>query len=164
MLPTFQFGAYTLRPTIMNDFPQAAVWTSNDPDHRGKIAPAFWIDGRDTYLLIDEQGPVFFFKTQLVGEKTIKLYIQFGPDDTRRAKLRTIKGLVAGLEWLEKELLECSYENVYFTSKRPALISFCEDRLGFTTRDGVLSKKLREASDGDHEEKDGQSTGEEVRA
>src|SRR5665213_1404054 len=105
-LPTFQFDHYTLRPATLDDFPLAAVWTRADPEHHRVIAPEFWIDGRDTYLLLDEGQPAFFFKTERTSHGAVKLFIQFDPLQTKESRLRNRAALRAGWHWLEKELSE----------------------------------------------------------
>lgn len=151
-LPTFTFGMYTLRPATAEDFPLAAAWNAADPDHRN-IDPLFWIDGRDSYLLIDPEGPVFFFKIERGRTREAKFYIQFencaGKADAAQCRQRAMDGLMDGSAWLEKELSELGFETVYFTSKSRPLIYFCSKRLGFTVEGNVLRKDLRRVSDGE---------------
>jgi hypothetical protein len=148
MLPTFQFDNYTLRPAAPGDLELATQWTEADPDHYRKIVPQFWVDGRDAYLLLDPAGPVFFFKIELKRNREAKIYIQFGCDGAGRFRRRTMQGMIAGLAWLRKELMRVGVEDVYFTSKQQALITFCTARLGFKLDGDTLRKSLLEVSDG----------------
>jgi hypothetical protein len=85
-LSTLRFSGYTLRPAGEADRRLAEQWTSRDLDHAGKIDPGFWLEqrpGMDSVVMEDSQGPVFFFKTQLLTTKderiTAQVFIQFMP-------------------------------------------------------------------------------------
>ena len=153
-LPTFEFNGFTLRVATADDLPLAQAWTDADPDHRGMDAH-FWIEqkpGTNSMMLEDAIGPIFFFKMERVvppgaagiemplrSESTVQinlgraleLHIQFAPGD-HGLKLRTMQGLSKGMGWLEKNLAEQGYDALFFTSKNPRLITFCECRLEFT--------------------------------
>ena len=132
-LPTFEFSGFTLRVATADDLPLAQAWTDADPDHRGMDA-GFWIEqkpGTNSMILEDALGPIFFFKMAKCGPLSLELHIQFSPGD-RGLKLRTMQGLSKGMAWLEKNLAEQGYDALFFTSKSPHLIAFCECRLEFT--------------------------------
>ena len=132
-LPTFEFSGFTLRVATEDDLPLAQAWTDADPDHRGMDA-AFWIEqkpGTNSMMLEDTIGPIFFFKMIKATARDLELHIQFAPGD-HGLKLRTMQGLSKGMGWLEKNLAEQGYDALFFTSKNPRLITFCECRLEFT--------------------------------
>lgn len=151
MLPTYYFDRYTLRPAGPADLPLAQAWSEADDDHRGNVPATFWVDGKDSYLLLVAkagwagelcQFPVFFFKIETARNREAKVYMQFADCETKECRRRTMDGLVAGLRWLEKMLVDVGYETVYFTSKRRELIAFCTRRLGFTLKDNILRKNI----------------------
>ncbi len=148
-LEAFQFDGFTLRPAREEDAALAKEWNEADPDHR-TLDPKFWLEmrpGAEGYVLEDTLGPVFFFKmvridarqdaplgTLGIGlkpEKAAELHIQFAPGDRQGTRLRSMLGMDKGWKWLEKMLAEKGFDAVYFTSRSPRLILFCEKRLGF---------------------------------
>jgi hypothetical protein len=148
-LQHFKFDRFTLRSAREGDAALAKQWTEADPDHR-TYDPKFWLEmcpGAESYLLVDVAGPVFFFKmvridarqdvtlgTLGIGlkpEKAAELHIQFAPGDRQGTRLRSMLGMDKGWKWLEKMLAEKGFDAVYFTSRSPRLILFCEKRLGF---------------------------------
>lgn len=145
---------YKLRPAMQEHLALAERWTQADPFHRASTPAAFWIDqraGAQSYLLEDGEGPLFFFKVtelpQATQQAAIELHIQFDghnydTKNCRMRKLRTLRGLMDGLAWLEKRLSESSIHAVYFTSRNPALIRFCCERLKFEVIEGWTEEKL----------------------
>ena len=116
--------------------------------------------GMDSVVVEDSQGPVFFFKTclliekitdqrplpiQLVGlsQKTIdevrpwseriaaEVFIQFMPCATEEDRERTRQALIEGMAWLAPVLEQSGAEEMFFDSRQPKLIAFCQKRLGF---------------------------------
>jgi hypothetical protein len=141
-LNTLCFSGYTLRPATSADRNLAQSWTLADPHHR-EMNPDFWIEqrlGRDSYLLSDAQGPVFFFKIIRIGDNAVEFHIQFMPETEPEARTRTRKGLVEGLNWIERVLRNSGIAEWSFDSANPELIKFCKKRLGFTGDSGRLRK------------------------
>ena len=137
-LNTLRFSGYTLRPAVRKDWRRAVQWTAADPDHAGKINPEFWLEqrpGMDSVMVEDSQGPVFFFKTQLLITKekriTAQVFIQFMPRETVEDGNRTRQALTEGMAWLEPVLQQSGAEEIFFTSRQLKLIAFCQKRLGF---------------------------------
>lgn len=176
-MPTFKFDKYTLRPAEGEaDLALAAAWMEADRWHRGQFKPEFWLEQSATvnsFVLEDEAGPIFFFKTRLpelrapVGPKGVDLYIQFEPMDVLAGapvRWRTMVALEKGFAWLKKKLGGVGYDSVYFESKNPKLIEFCERRLGFVvdaaTERGTRLKAYMEAggSDGEAESQNAQQS------
>jgi hypothetical protein len=116
--------------------------------------------GIDSVVVEDSQGPVFFFKTrlmivkiidqnplpiQLVGlsQETIEevrppvmkiiaeVFIQFMPCATEEDRERTRQALMEGTAWLAPVLEQSGAEEMFFDSRQPKLIAFCQKRLGF---------------------------------
>jgi hypothetical protein len=142
MKRSYQFSGYTLRPCGAQDVALATRWTEADPDHAGRVSPSFWVV--NGYLLSDSEGPIFFFKGALRGVG-LEVHLQFPPYDNpamkHRLRHRISQGLIEGTEWLEKKMAgKICY--ITFESKTPALIRFCEKRMGFTHEAGKLRKSL----------------------
>jgi hypothetical protein len=146
MKRTYEFSGYTLRPAedVGAAIVLATEWTKADPDHAGRVSPTFWI--LDGYLLSDSEGPLFFFKGLLLTGWGMEVHLQFPPYDNRamkhRLRHRISQGLIEGTEWLEKKMMAGGIRYITFESKSPALIRFCEKRLGFTHEAGKLRKSL----------------------
>lgn len=146
-METFQFKGYRLKPASLVDLPLAKAWTKADPDHAGKVDPGFWLGQSartQSYLLIDADGPVFFFKGSVAG-KSLEVHVQFPPDDDAAMhhlrRRRISQGLIEGLTWLEGHM-RYAVDEIVFESTTPALIRFCQRHLGFTHEGGRLRKKL----------------------
>lgn len=142
-------GIYELRPTTVEDLDLARRWTMRDPAHAGILPPSFWLqqtDGRDSFLLSDDQGPVFFFKMHLESRTAVRIFIQFPPGGSihfrRASEKRTAKGLIAGMDWLEKMLAPNGVTEIFFDSASETLISFCVKRLGFVEDGEYLKRHL----------------------
>jgi hypothetical protein len=133
--------------------------------------------GMDSVVMEDSQGPLFFFKTclliekipdrtplpvQLVGlsQKTIdearpwseritaEVFIQFMPCATEEDRERTRQALIEGTAWLVPVLEQSGAEEIFFDSRQPKLIAFCQKRLGFIVDGKVLEDgymRLRKA-------------------
>lgn len=72
-LNTLRFKGFMLRPAGLDDYKLADDWVAADKDHAGKIDPLFWLEQRpgvDSVLMLDDEGPVFFFKCALLVIKT----------------------------------------------------------------------------------------------
>lgn len=152
-LPPFHFDRYTLRIALPADLRMAANWTEADPDHAGK-SPWFWIyqsDNVNSLLLEDEQGPVFFFRMQIMTGVEIEVHIQFSPDDSMQARERVMRALLIGFAWLEIRLTQVGFRTMFFESKNPALILFCQKRMGFAWDGKRLERKMTHG-EANHEE------------
>lgn len=147
--PIWEFDEYVLRAASEADLPLAASWTHADEAHR-ELDPAFWLEqtpAKQSYLLFDNDGPVFFFKGVLTG-RVLEVFVQFPPhavgDDLAlrfEQKFRVAKALARGTEWLETRMRGVVEEFVFETLS-PSLKHFCEHRLGFEEHDGRLRKAL----------------------
>lgn len=147
-IETFSFSGFTLRPATLSDRQLAETWTLADPFHK-QVSPEFWIEqklGRDSYLLSDQRGGVFFFKLIRLTDRKVEFHIQFMPDTEPEARSRTRRGLVEGFVWIERVLLTNAIEEVTFDSNNPELMAFCRKRLGFTVESGRLWKTLNPAT------------------
>jgi hypothetical protein len=139
-LSTLRFSGYTLRPAGEADRRLAEQWTAWDEDHAGKIDPGFWLEqrpGMDSVVVEDSQGPVFFFKTCLLNQiepgrgPHAQVFIQFMPCATEEDRERTRDALVEGTAWLAPVLEQSGAEEIFFDTRQPKLIAFCQKRLGF---------------------------------
>lgn len=157
-IETFSFGPYTLRPAGRDpgDLQLAQVWTSADRDHAGRVLPGFWLEqklGRDSYILLDYNGPLFFFKLiQYVepitnGKPMCEIHIQFPPapgqaETQPLQRERLAMALHEGLQWLERVLIGNRIGEIFFDSSSDPLVAFCIKRLGFVLEGGKLRKRL----------------------
>lgn len=153
---SFTFSGYTLRPANEADLPLARMWTLADVYHREITPPSFWVEqrpGRDSFLLIDASGPIFFFKihaTRWAGltdamamkPSEVELHIQFMPDTDAHDRRRLREGLLQGMAWLERILRLSGVHRICFDSRNPELIRFCRKRLGFDISGERLSRAL----------------------
>jgi hypothetical protein len=142
-IETFSFSGFTLRPAIPKDRTLAAAWTLADPFHKARVNPNFWLEqafGKDSYLLSDARGPVFFFKLERLSEEKVECHIQFMPANLPDARERTRAGLIQGFEWIERVLGMNSVRSLVFNGDNPELIRFAKKRLGFT---GETSRLVR---------------------
>lgn len=153
---TFCFSGFTLRPAgERGDFDLASAWTEADPHHRSTVLPEFWLEqcpGRDSYLFLDQEGPLFFFKMILFIwssrdrakiEKRCQLHIQFSPRmEEKHERQRVMRGLREGLAWLEAMLKQCQVKELFFDSRSESLVDFTVKRLGFEQVGETLSKRI----------------------
>lgn len=145
LLPPFHFDGYTLRLAVTTqDLPLAALWTAADPDHADMI-PWFWMRQSpdiNSFVLEDSEGPLFFFRMQIMNVTEIEVHIQFGPGDALPARARLMNALLAGFAWLENRLAQVGFRTMFFYSKNPALIHFCQKRMGFDWDGRRLERKM----------------------
>ena len=133
-MPAFYFHGYILRPAAAEHLWLAAGWNAADPDHCHTTKPEFWLEQGITvnnFLLEDQIGPVFFFKLVQKAGDIGEIHIQFSPNESTETRLRSMSGLTVGWRWLEDCLFRNGFRLVYFNSKSPQLIHFCQKRLGF---------------------------------
>lgn len=144
MVPaSFGFNGFTLKTALPEPryLRLAAEWTAADADHRETTKAEFWFEqgmNTESYILEDRYGVVFFFKMTRVKPGEIELHIQFPPVEAtaeRQAdrRIRVITGLTKGLEWIERVLEMREAKTIFFDSRNPGLVHFCEKRLGFTS-------------------------------
>jgi hypothetical protein len=141
----FCFNGYTVRSARHADLMLAEHWTRADPFHRNTTAPDFWIenkDGRESFLLLDALGPVFFFKTHILNRRTVQMHVQFMPADTEDNKTRLREGMLQGLVWMERVLKNAGVTRIEFDSQNPQLTVFAIKRLGFAQEGESLVKAL----------------------
>lgn len=156
-LTNFCFDSFCLRPagSKLDDLKLAETWVAWDTDHAGKVDPRFWLEqrpGTDSYLLLDNHGPLFFFKTvQLIAkipgtrdcfEDVVELHIQFMPRVSDQDFARTRAGLTHGGAWLERVLKGNNIAEMFFDTHDQRLIAFAVKRLGFEQKGERLSKRL----------------------
>jgi hypothetical protein len=141
---TWEFDGYRLRATLASDLELAREWTEADRAHAG-LDPAFWLEQgptKQSYLLHDEDGPVFFFKGVLAG-RTLEVFIQFPAPAAAITEMLLSKALAAGTRWLA-ERMRGVVDEFTFETKSPSLKRFCERRLNFEERDGKMRKRIGE--------------------
>ena len=139
-LCTFSFKGFTIRPAMtFSDCRLARNWTQADPEHRDTTNGGFWLEqcmGTESYVMEDREGVIFFFKLVRAPKDEIELHIQFAPpveEPTARAEMkeRTMRGLILGLEWMERALVQREIAALFFVSKSQNLIRFAKKHCGF---------------------------------
>lgn len=158
-IETFRFCGLTLRPAGVehSDVLVAAEWTDADPDHREKVLATFWIEqqlGVDSYLLLDADGPVFFFRAELPPSRiSATIHVQFPPtrpvtpnkeevNACSKNRERVRRGMLEGLPWLERMLRQVGVREITFESEDRPLIGFAVRELGFKENGKRLEKIL----------------------
>lgn len=154
-MPTFHFSGFKLHTAQPSVFYMriAKQWTDADPDHSGKTSPGFWFEqggGTESYILEDCFGVVFFFKMQRRGESDVELHIQFPqpqltPREEAAQRDRVRRGLIQGLDWIEKALALRDVSRLFFISQNPNLIRFSVRHLGFSQTGERLEKHIHAA-------------------
>ena len=143
----FTFDGLTLETARPTDelLSAARAWTLQDPDHRDTTPPEFWFEqraGRESYVLQDSSGLVFFFKLQGHATGEVEMHIQFPPPIDLDQRARILRGLTKGLCWIERALAFRQVHTLFFVSKSATLIRFCETRLGFKANGNRLEKQI----------------------
>jgi hypothetical protein len=143
---TYHFSNFMLRPVDETDATFAINWTMADPDHRDLTMPDFWMEQtatRDSYVLLDGQGRVFFLKLHQIERDSVEIHIQFAPEYTREQALRVGRALLVGLDWLEGKLRSHGITHLAFDSHSQGLVSFAMKKLKFNkTQDFRLEKEI----------------------
>lgn len=138
---SYTFFGYTLRPATAEDIELARAWTAADPDHRGVIAPEFWVEqapGIDSYVLVDAAGPVFFFRMQ----RAVRLFVQFAPIRNKEDEKRAREGIFHGVNFLAAALSKVHIAEMLFDSASKLLRLYVVGRLRFIPREGTLSRAI----------------------
>lgn len=151
-MPSFQFAGYTLRPAVDSDLDLATEWTQADPEHCVTTRGAFWLrndHSTNSFILCDQQGAIFFFRMDKLKNDTLTLHMQFAPEDPRDRK-RLMQAMLVGFGWLEKTLSGVGVRTVYFNSRSPRLIHFCQKRLKFIWDGRCLVRKVGSGTDRSH--------------
>lgn len=143
-----QFSRYLLLPADWRYLELARAWTAADPDHAGRVQGEFWIEqgeGFESWVLTDEEGPVFFFKA-IIRDGYVEVHIQFPPypqeapiERQAHHRRRLSLALIEGMRWYEQRV---RIRELRFDSRNEQLIRFAEKHLGFKNDGGQLSKRL----------------------
>jgi hypothetical protein len=125
------------------DIPLLTEWISRDPYHRDTTTADFFFEaGTVCNVYSDHRGPVLFMRGQpmLVGPrgKVIRLDIQFDNEQT----LRNGRMLIIVNKIFCEQAKKAGFKELFFTSDFPTLKAFCVRALGFSEKNGTLSKSL----------------------
>lgn len=136
-----EFDGLKLREVDEQDYARLEEWIAADPAHASLFEPDFFLgrevtesgelaaDPRATcYALEDGAGAIFFIRI----ERAARVYIQFAPQPERSATpLRTAKGLVKGMAFLEVGLARAGASEWVFETQNSSLKKLAETVLGF---------------------------------
>ncbi len=122
----------TLRPVTEDDHAMLAAWIEADPEHRGVSTVEFFAKGRDCWVLMDAEGPVFFLKLT----QAIRMDVQFAPGAGMRK--RTRDGLHQGFPPLGALLAAKGFREALFDSRNEQLRRSLEKRLSFKRMPGEM--------------------------
>lgn len=134
-----KIGKYTLRPATERDRDLLAVWIEGDPDHRDKVTPKFFSEdkeGIECFAVEDEQGVVVFY---IKMTRTLRLDVQFGPDETLAERERNAEALREGFKWLRTGAAGSGIHEILFSSTNDPLVGFAQRRLAFHKAPDELS-------------------------
>lgn len=146
----FGLDTFTLRPAAGEfDLELARMWSREEPDHDGRLAPEFWLcqgPRTDSYLLSDPRGPLLFFRIDLIakpdGTLFASLHIQFTPIRQPIDRLRICDGLREGIEWLVPMLAASGIGEIFSDTPSDRLIRFAVKRLGFSQVGNTIIRQL----------------------
>lgn len=134
-LPVYTFSSYTFRPCIPDDQPLARSWNRMDPEHEWEMQfPDYWVEQNEqvnSYVLEDALGILFFVKSIRHMGHELEISLQFDRECAMVSKIRVMRGIEVGFEWLKEALPMNGFTTLYFLSENQELISFTEKRLGF---------------------------------
>lgn len=139
-----QIGNYSLRPVTECDRVLVTLWIAEDPDHRDRVEPDFFLkteSGKETYAVEDAQGFVVFYikMTYLAMVHALRLDVQFGPVRTIADRERNGEAMREGFEWLRTGAQGAGFREILFDSTNEPLVAFAKRRLGFCGASGELS-------------------------
>jgi len=118
-------------PTSTDDLPQLTEWIALDPDHAGKMAAAWWMQGQILSCRVEDgMGPVMYLRIDREGMMA-RLHIQFGPV----AKSRIARAFIDGIPRMKSMLVGSHYTAMIFESVSESLISFM-GQMGFLCYEG----------------------------
>lgn len=145
-LRTFDFDGYKLRPAKDGDLELAREWMQADNKHLRKFPANFWIQadadqrepGVDRYVLEDERGGIFFVRV----ERVARIHLLFGPDESRRDRIRNMAALSNGLRWLRAALGVSGIRELVFDSGVERLRTFAVSALGFIGSPELLTQRI----------------------
>lgn len=110
-------------------------WISNDPDHRLRCKPDFWIQpepGVRQFMIQDEDGDIFAVR----AENVLRLHIQFSPD-----KIRTARAIDEFTPAISAGAKKDRYKQIIFESVFKPLIHFLNKR-GFRASEHEFVRDL----------------------
>lgn len=137
-----KLGPYTLRPVSDRDRDLLAIWIEQDPDHRDRVKPEFFLDSKDgmeCFAVEDAAGVVVFY---IKMTRALRLDIQFGPDETREQRERNVDAMREGFNWLRLGAAGSGIHEILFNSTNIPLVNFAERRLAFRKAPDELSHKV----------------------
>jgi hypothetical protein len=111
------------RNTAVSDLPQIKNWIDQDPDHKERCTPEYWLPGEEKirqFVIQDEIGDVFYCR----AENVLRLHIQFAPNQ----KLRTARAIAEFTPMIAAGAKHLKYKQLIFESIFEPLISFLEKR------------------------------------
>ena len=107
------------RRTEPSDLLMLSDWIVNDPFHREKLTPEFFLEtkeGVSCYTIEDEHGPVAFMREEVEGED-VRLHAQF-PAGRRRL----MAAIDEGFPIILAEAREKGFRRIRFELENAALI------------------------------------------
>ncbi len=137
----YRFGPYTLRMATAEDAALAEKWIQADPFHRERVSADFFTKeepGVGCYVLLDHDGPIFFFRT----ENAVRVHIQFADPGLPSSRERNRDALRDGMDWLALQLAARSIYEILFDSNNPILRRMTEKRLSFVAAPDDLRRSL----------------------
>jgi hypothetical protein len=137
-----KIGRYSLRPVMERDRDLLAVWIEQDPDHRDRVDPDFFMrsdQGKECFAVEDDHGHVVFY---IKMTRALRLDVQFGSDEMIADRERNADAMREGFEWLRTGAAGSGIWEILFDSTNEPLVRFAERRLAFRKVPDELSYKV----------------------
>lgn len=112
-------------PSTIQDIPTLYSWIKADSYHRdSELGPEWWITGNGflSYLVFDDQGTVFYMRTDKDGDY-LRLNTQFAPEDAV-SKRRVAPAIIFMLDRMKILATHEGFKGLIYQSTSPNLIKF----------------------------------------
>lgn len=116
-----------LRKLQFSDYPLLADWISMDATHYGEFLPEFWYE-RDRISLVveDENIPTMIVKLAPEPQTSMRMFIQFSPDQKRVAK-----AMLRNFDEVKSLIAKTGAQKIVFDTLNPDLAAFCQHAFKF---------------------------------
>ena len=112
-------------PTMIQDVSTIYNWILADPYHwDSPLGPEWWVTGNGylSYLVSDDQGTVFYMRTDKDGD-FLRLNTQFAPEDVV-SKRRVAPAIIFMLDRMKILARHENFKGLIYQSTSPSLINF----------------------------------------
>jgi hypothetical protein len=116
-----------------SDKPIIEKWIAADPEHSaiGMKPDFFFVDTAMSLVVGDDRGPGIFMRVDPAAPNSVRLHIQFSPNEVRSAK-----AMLRGWEAFSQGVCNSGVTRMIFESKNKVLVGFCRRVFGFRKCEG----------------------------